>query len=98
MGAGGMRPKRRVVRGTVAGMAMTNCILIAESVTSAAQLVTASAVLNILCWLVLIYAAWKLRRAAQNLSRAAQGMETRRAETEGLGAKHDSPVGNADAP
>ena len=28
----------------------------------------------------------------------AQGMETRRAETEGLGAEHDSPVGEADAP
>lgn len=28
----------------------------------------------------------------------AQAMETRRAETEGLGAQHDSAVGNADAP
>lgn len=29
---------------------------------------------------------------------AAQGMETRRAKTEGLGAKHDSPVAESDAP
>ena len=28
----------------------------------------------------------------------AQGMETRRAKTEGLGAKHDSPVAESDAP
>ena len=54
-----------------------------ESITFAMQLVTASAALNIICWLVLFYAAWKLRKAAQNLTRAAQGIDARSGQTEG---------------
>lgn len=49
---------------------MTECITYMESITFHAQLVTVGAVVNIICWAALIYAAIKLRRAAKNLSGA----------------------------
>lgn len=45
------------------------------------------------------YGNWVYREDGnQTLPLLAQGIETRRAETEGLGAEHESPVGGADAP